>query len=167
MSEEPRDILQTIPFFADVLTADELDELAVRAYFIEWPKGATPIEEDGPGRSMFVIASGEAVVTVHGDPEPIAQLGRGAIVGEMSLLTGARRAATVTAASDVEAIEINKEALAHVLKSSPTLVDRFAALVDKRQRDLHRAAGDGAWGMIRPGKAEMAATIRAFFSKTI
>ncbi|HVZ14984.1 MAG TPA: cyclic nucleotide-binding domain-containing protein [Bauldia sp.] len=164
---EPRDILKTIPFFAEVLTPDELDELAVRAYFIEWPKGATPIEEDGPGKSMFVIGSGEALVTIAGEKEPIARLSKGDIVGEMSLLTGARRSATVTAASDVEAMEINKEALAHVLKTSPTLVDRFAELIDRRQRRLHKLAGSGAWGMHNPGKAETARMIRAFFSSAI
>ena len=161
---EPRDILKTIPFFSQVLTPAELDELAVRAYFIEWPNGATPIEEDGPGKSMFVIASGEARVTIAGEAQPIARLGKGDIEGEMSLLTGARRSATVTAVSDVEALEINKQALAHVLKTSPTLVDRFAELIDRRQRHLHRLAGSGAWGMHNPGKTETANMIRAFFS---
>ncbi len=164
---EPRDILKTIPFFSEVLTPDELEELAVRAYFIEWPKGATPIEEDGPGKSMFVIDSGEALVTIAGETQPIARLGKGDIVGEMSLLTGARRSATVTAATDVEAIEINKEALAHVLKASPTLVYRFADLIDRRQRHLHRLAGSSAWGMHNPGKAETAKMIRAFFGSAI
>jgi CRP-like cAMP-binding protein len=163
---EPRDILKTIPFFAEVLTTDELDELSVRAYFIEWPEGATPIEEDGPGKSMFVIASGEATVTLAGEAQPIARLRKGDIVGEMSLLTGARRSATVTATSTVEAIEINKAALAHVLKTSPTLVERFAGLIDRRQRHLHKLAGSGAWGLHNPGKAETASMIRGFFSDT-
>ncbi len=164
---EPGDILKTIPFFSEVLDAHEIDMLATRAYFVDYAEGAKPIVEDAPGHAMFVIVSGEANVTVHGESEPVARLGKGAIVGEMSLLTGARRSATVTAATPLKVIEVNKEALAHVLKHSPNLVDRFAALIDRRQRDLDRLAGGTAWGMLRMGKAEVAATIRSFFGKTI
>lgn len=164
---EPRAVLKTIPFFAGVLDDAEIDMLAARAYFLDFPKGATPIEEDAPGQAMFVIVSGQALVSVHGEDEPVARLGSGDIVGEMSLLTGARRSATVTAATPLRVIEINKDALAHVLKQAPDLVDRFAALIDRRQRELDKLAGGSAWGMMRMGKIEIAATIRAFFGKTI
>jgi CRP-like cAMP-binding protein len=164
---EPRDVLRTVPFFADVLDAAELDELAARAFFVKFPAGATPIEEDAPGHAMFVVASGDAAVFVHGDPEPIASLGKGDIIGEMSLLTGARRSATVRAVSALELIEVNKQALAHVLERSPDLVERFAALIVRRQHELDRLAGGSAWGMMRLGKAEMATTIRSFFANTI
>jgi CRP-like cAMP-binding protein len=164
---EPLTVLKTVPFFSDVLDLEEVEELATRAHFIHFPAGATPIEEDAPGNAMFVVVSGEARVTVHGLDEPVATLTKGDIVGEMSLLTGARRSATVTAATPLEVIEVNKQALAHVLKSSPDLVERFAALIEKRQHALDKLAGGSAWGMMRLGKAEMAATIRSFFGKTI
>lgn len=164
---EPRDILKTIPFFADVLDGPEIEELAAKAYFIRFPEGSTPIEEDAPGHAMFVVVSGAADVTVHGVDEPVARLGKSDIVGEMSLLTGARRSATITAVTPLEVIEVNKEALAHVLKQSPDLVERFAALIEKRQHALDRLAGGSAWGMMRLGKAEMAATIRSFFANTV
>jgi len=164
---EPRDVLKATPFFAEVLDDAEIDMLTARAHFISFQKGATPIEEDGPGHAMFVIVSGEALVSVRGESEPVARLGKGDIVGEMSLLTGASRSATVTAGTPLEVIEVSKPALAHVLEHSPGLVERFAALIDRRQRELDRLAGGSAWGMLRMGKAEMAATIRSFFGKTI
>jgi CRP-like cAMP-binding protein len=162
---EPQDFLKTIPFFGEVLDDDEIARLAARAHFVDFQEGATPIEEGGPGQAMYVIVSGEALVTIADDPKPVATLGRGDIVGEMSLLTGARRSATVTAKTALEVIEISKQALAHVLEHSPDLVDRFAALLERRQRQLDRIAGGNAWGMLHPGKAEMASTIRAFFRK--
>lgn len=164
---EPLDVLKTVPFFSDVLDGEEVTELATKAYFIRFQQGSKPIEEDAPGHAMFVVVSGEADVTVHGVDEPVARLGPGSIVGEMSLLTGARRSATVTAVTPLEVIEVNKEALAHVLKQSPDLVERFAALIEKRQHALDKLAGGSAWGMMRLGKAEMAATIRSFFANTI
>jgi CRP-like cAMP-binding protein len=164
---EPIDVLKDVPFFNEVLETDEVEELAAKAYFIHFQPGSKPIEEDAPGHAMFVIVSGEANVTVHGVDEPVARLGPGSIVGEMSLLTGARRSATVTAVTAIEVIEVNKQALAHVLKQSPDLVERFAALIEKRQHALDKLAGGSAWGMMRLGKAEIAATIRSFFANTI
>ena len=57
---DPRTILKSTPFFADVLDDAELGMLATRAHFVSFAKGATPIEEDGPGHAMFVIVSGKA-----------------------------------------------------------------------------------------------------------
>ena len=162
---EPVEVLRTVPFFADVLTAEELEQLADHARFVAFPEGATPIEEDGPGHAMYVVASGEAVVSVDGEAEPVARLGPGAVVGEMSLLTGARRSATVTAAAPLEMIEVSKQALAHVLANSPDLVDRFAAMIHRRQMELDKLAGGSAWGMLRQGKVELAYTIRDFYEK--
>jgi CRP-like cAMP-binding protein len=162
----PGEILKSTPFFTEVLDPAEIDALATRARFISYLKGATPIEEDGPGHSMFIIVSGRVSITVHGDPEPIATLGPGDIVGEMSLLTGARRTATVTALEPVEVIEVNKQAFAHVLEGSPTLVDRFAKMLARRQRELDRSAG-GPWGLMRPGRAELHQLISSFFGKAI
>jgi CRP-like cAMP-binding protein len=161
----PRDILKSTPFFADVLTDAELDMLAARARFLAFPKGATPIEEDAPGTSMFVLSKGKVSVSVTGDASPIATLGAGDIVGEMSLLTGARRSASVTALEPVEVLEVNKDALAHVLSQSPTLVGRFVEMLLRRQRELDRIAGGSAWGMMRPHREELETLIRMFFGR--
>lgn len=161
----PRDILKSAPFFGDFLTDEEIDMLAARARFLSFPKDATPIEEHAPGTSMFVIAKGKVNVTVAGDPAPVAKLGPGDIVGEMSLLTGARRTATVTTLEPVEVLEVNKEALAHVLSNSPTLVGRFVEMLLRRQRALDRIAGGSAWGMVRPGKDELTGMITGFFRR--
>lgn len=154
----PRDILKSTPFFADVLTDDEIDMLAARAHFIAFAQGAAPMEEDAPGTSMFVIAKGKVGVTVAEDAAPLATLGP----GDMSLLTGARRSATVTALEPVEVLEVNKDALAHVL--SPTLVGRFVDMLIRRQRMLDRIAGGSAWGLVRPSRDELAALIAKFFA---
>lgn len=159
----PVDTLRMTPFFAEVLDENELAMLASRAHYVGYAKGATPIEEDGAGHAMFVIVSGEASVTVMGDDRPIATLAAGDIFGEMSLLTGARRSATVTALTPLETLEISKPALAHVLEHSPSLVDRFVAMLNKRQRELDRAAGGHSWGTLRLGRAELASMIRSFF----
>jgi len=162
---EPRALLKNTPFFAEVLDDAELDLLASHAHFLTYQKGATPVEEDGPGHAMFVVVSGEAAVTVLGEPDPVATLGPGSIFGEMSLLTGARRAATVTATTRLEVLEISKQALAHVLEHSPSLVERFAVMISRRQGELDRLAGGHAWGMLRLGRGELTSLIRSFFGR--
>jgi CRP-like cAMP-binding protein len=163
---QAREILKSTPFFAEVLDDAEVTTLADRAREVTYEKGARLIEEDGPGHSMFVIMDGDAVVSVHDDPEPVATLSKGAIVGEMSLLTGAPRSATVTAETKVTALEIDKAALANVLWMSPTLVARFVAMLYRRQKELDKLHGGAAWGMIRPGKAELTRLIETFYGTT-
>ena len=159
----PRDILKSTPFFAEVLTDPEIDMLATRAHFLAFPAGATPIEENAPGTSMFVVGRGRMAVSVVGEPSPLATVGPGDIVGEMSLLTGSRRSATITAVEPTEVLEVNKEALAHVLAHSPTLVGRFVDMLVRRQRILDRIAGGAAWGVMRLHRDEIEAAIRRFY----
>ena len=63
-------------------------------------------------------------------------------------------------------VEVNKQALAHVLEKSPTLVGRFVELLLRRQRELDRLAGGQRLGNAGgPGKAELAGMIGAFFGR--
>lgn len=160
-----REILETVPFFREALDDKELTILAGHARTHTLEKGESLISEDRPGHSMFVIVDGEVEVTVKGETDPLAKLLKGAIVGEMSLLTGTPRNATVTALSTVEVVEVDKAALANVLWMSPGLVDRFVEMLFRRQLELDRAMGGVAWGTLRPGKAELAEMIRTFYQR--
>ena len=92
---------------------------------------------------MFVIESGQVAVKVG---SAVTDLFAGDFLGEMSLLTGAPRNATVTAVEPVAAYEIRKHVLAPVLAGSPTLVERLAETMEKRQIDsiAPMAAAPGA-----------------------
>ena len=91
--------------------------------------GEALITEDRPGHSMFVVVDGDFEVTIKGDADALAKLEKGAVVGEMSLLTGTPRSATVTAVREGEVLEVDKAALANVLWMSPGLVDRFVDML--------------------------------------
>jgi CRP-like cAMP-binding protein len=160
-----REILESVPFFREALDDKELTILAGHARTHTLEKGEALISEDRPGHSMFVIVEGEVEVTVKGETDPLARLDKGAIVGEMSLLTGTPRNATVTALNKVEVVEVDKAALANVLWMSPGLVDRFVEMLFRRQLELDRAMGGVAWGTLRPGKAELAEMIRTFYQR--
>jgi CRP-like cAMP-binding protein len=137
---DPREFLSKIPLFGDALNAEQLAFLAKesRAAFF---RGGTRLMNQGDfGGSMFVIVDGQVGVTfVDGDAreQTVATLGPGDVVGEMSLFTGDRRTATVAAVSNVNAIEITKWSLERVFAKAPELVDKFAAVLAKRQAELN------------------------------
>jgi CRP-like cAMP-binding protein len=101
----------------------------------------------------------------RGGDQRVATLGPGDIVGEMSLLTGSRRSATVTALGKVRAIEIDKAALEPAFAASRKLFDRFAAMAEQRNGELRRRHADAArWNSVGLGRAEIAARMTAFYS---
>jgi hypothetical protein len=102
--DEPRlQLLREVPVFAELpLTAFE--RLAGGLEPLSFAPGETIMREGEPGDRFVVIASGEVEVSAAG--RPIQHLGRGAGLGEISLLRRSPRTATVTAVSAVGAFAI-------------------------------------------------------------
>lgn len=160
---DARQVIAANPFFAEVLDDAEISALARRALKRDFGHGLELIREDDSGSSLFIIVSGEVDVLAGGQRgKRVARLGPGAFVGEMSLMTGERRSATVIAASDVTALEVTAPGLAPILDASPELVDRFAAVLEKRQAGLDRAFSSGGLGIL--GAGGFAELIRGFFA---
>jgi CRP-like cAMP-binding protein len=161
-----REFLGSIPFFADVLDAGQLEVLAAGAKRTEFDHGSAIVHEHDAGSSMFAISSGTVEVSTHhaGMSSHVAVLHAGDIVGEMSLLTGARRSATVTACGPVVALEIDHSALQPILAASPALFDRFAMMLDQRRADLDRIHGDGFWNLYGLPRDHIAPAIRRLFA---
>lgn len=162
-----RGILNSTAFFDVVLDAAQLDALAGAVKVVHFGKRDVIVRERDLGASMFVLVEGKVAVSVHapGGDKTVATLGPGEVVGEMSLFTGDRRSATVTALGRVTAIEITKEALAPILAASPVLVERFATLVEQRHAELmNRNKEARRYISVGVGRAEIAARMTAFYS---
>lgn len=158
---ERRDHLSTIRLFARALDADQLDELAAKARPVVFPAGAVLMTSGDFGNAMYVVVEGTVTVELideQGAEREIADLGKGDIVGEMSLMTGARRNATVIAKTDVETLEITKVALEEIFARAPVLVDRFSVVLARRQTELDRIASETAHSA-----DDVAGQIRRFF----
>ena len=117
------------------------------------------------GQSLFAIVSGKVNVFVsHAPDHPIASLGAHEIFGEMSLLTGAPRSATVRAETYAEVLEIGKDGLQKVIARRPELSERLAELVNKRQAALASLPAAGKSGPVSPAdNSSLAQRIRQFF----
>ena len=84
---------------------------------------------------MFIMLRGTVHVTVNrnGSPIRLGSMRRGDCFGEMSLLTGEPRSATVRADSDCEVLEISKEVMGEVMRESPECLTRLSEILAKRK----------------------------------
>jgi CRP-like cAMP-binding protein len=114
---------------------------------------------------MIIITDGMVSVSLGNrkGKRTVATLGKGEFVGEMSLMTGAPRTATVTVESPLTALEIDRSAIQPLLAGNPRLFDRFAEILEKRRRELDKLYGPGVWPFSEPRHSDLAVVIRTYF----
>ncbi len=117
------------------LSDEQLDSLLPRGKAVHFGRGETVIQQGADGDSMFVLVDGQANVVVqqNGSPRSVAVLNSGDCFGEMSLLTGEKRNASVIANQDCELVEIGKTVLGRSLKENPELLKQLSELLARRQ----------------------------------
>jgi small-conductance mechanosensitive channel/CRP-like cAMP-binding protein len=129
-------LLGRVGLFSGFDTA-ALDLLAQQAEVRVVPANAVVIEQDDDkGTSMFVIVEGNLGVRVRGADGIAREVGHlqpGAFFGEMSVLTGQKRSATVYAVGDAVLYEITKQHIASLLDSNPGLATILSRTVAERQ----------------------------------
>ena len=92
------DILKKVPLFAE-LDDRELQEIASQMRERKFAAGDTVTQEGAGGAGFFIVESGDAGVTVAGEER--GSIGGGDYFGEIALLTGSDRTATITAKTDM------------------------------------------------------------------
>jgi len=100
------------------------------------------VREGDAGSSMFLVVSGRVAVSVHGgtgESRRLTILEPGAAFGEISLLTGDPRTATVRAMTETTLLEIEKETLAPILQDHPSLVESLERSMQERRRGTTEA----------------------------
>ena len=163
-TDDIRQALQKVSLFSDVLSANQLADLARDCSPLFFLAGTILMGQGDLAASMFCITDGIvsiAFVDARDQRREIRQLGAGSVVGEIELLTGARRLATVTAVTHVRALEISKGALENAFARSPDLIEAFASVLAIRQAMLEQIAHHGAG----PLQIRLLRQIRKAFSR--
>jgi CRP-like cAMP-binding protein len=108
--------------------------------------GEVIVKQGNPGDSMFVVGTGGASVVLEPDRRPVATIERGGYFGEMSLLTGEARTATVLARGDTLVLEIDADVFRRIATVSPDAVERIGVAAATRRAELNvvRAAPGAA-----------------------
>ena len=134
--------LKRVELFAQ-MTDDELRKLAERLRYAPFAKGNVIAKQGTPAQHwLFIIISGEAEVYlegVGGEKRILNVLSNGAFFGEMSLMTGSPRVATVIAKTDVECYRLDKEAFEEILLARPGIAEEVSHVLVSRRMQLDSA----------------------------
>ncbi len=119
---------------------DGLTRLAERGQSRVFPMGSLLMRQGEPADTLYVILSGRVRVDrSHPDlvlPVPLAELGPGEVVGEMGLLDGEPRSATVTAIEDTETLELDAADLAYTVLRHPEVSTSLLRTLSRRLRSV-------------------------------
>ncbi|MEQ1507658.1 MAG: mechanosensitive ion channel family protein, partial [Myxococcota bacterium] len=137
---DARRLLDRVGLF-DPLTADEKDQLAPRLRHAPYCDGEIVTREGDTAHWLYLLAAGRVRVsaTVDGASSTVANLDAPALFGEMGLMTGEPRAATVAAASPVECWRLDKADFDEFLRNRPAIAHDLSAVLAERRSGLSDA----------------------------
>ena len=117
-------------------TTRELDLIARAGTDIVMTAGTTIIDQGQTGREAFIVLDG--TVSVRRNGRRVAELGPGAMIGELSLLDHGPRTATVTCDTDCELFVLDQRHFMGVLHDTPQLAARLLAHLARMVREMDR-----------------------------
>lgn len=127
------DTLKNIELFSE-LSAKELRDVAKLMTPVAVKAGRDLTVEGEPGREFMIILEGTATVRRNG--RVVATLGPGDFFGEMAVIAGVPRTATVTADTDMTLEALNRREFSTLLDESPKLAKKILVGAVKRLYDL-------------------------------
>ncbi len=156
--------LSSIDLFSP-LTEDELHELAGRMSPQTYVEGSLLARQGETGDQLYLIVSGRVVVWLEsrGGRQRLAELGPGDIVGEMSLMTGEPRRATLTASGSLVTYVLAKSDFQDILEQRPELAEAFAQLLAQRNKELTEARDNAPGNRTQHDETAILAHIRRLF----
>ena len=164
-------LLKRIALF-ERLEADEIASIAGTMRQRRFEAGDVVIEQHAEGDSMFFVVEGllEVLVPVDGQAEPlrVGQMAAGDFFGEMSLLTGAPRSATVRAVVATVAFEITRDDIHELITGRPEVARRISRIIAERQAEGESARDQASVAALEKETSSVAdkifARISGFFS---
>ncbi|MCK4671523.1 MAG: mechanosensitive ion channel family protein [Candidatus Aegiribacteria sp.] len=130
-----------------LLNDEQILKLAESSSKHLYSKGEALVHQGDSGDSLLIISNGKVEVYISDDSgrkTHLADLQEGDYFGEMSLLTGEPRSASVSAVSETEVIVVKKDGLADLLETEPTILEPLSEMLEKRLEDLSSRVMDRA-----------------------
>jgi CRP-like cAMP-binding protein len=153
-----KEFLHRLPLFSG-LSDEELDELYGMSETVELRAGQVLLKEGDPGNSLFIATEGEFEISRRTGERDVVIAGSGAgdVIGEISLLEGSPRTATVRAVSDARLVRISRETFTRLLERSPSASLAMLRTVTVRLRNteamLRQSEKMAALGTLSAGLA--------------
>ena len=160
------EMLRGVDMFAE-LSDDEKAEIAERLQYAPFARGDIITKQGDASHWLYIVAFGEAEVLYElpdSPPRVVGTLHAGQFFGEMGLLAGEARYATVMAKTDVECYRLDKAAFQGLLLSRPGIAEEVSRVIGSRRGDLDQAREAFAIARNSPGQpVDLLARIRRFF----
>ena len=123
------DVLRSVPLFSG-MTDRSIATISELAQPIAFEAGATLVAQGDPGDTFIVITTGAA--TVEQDGQRIRDLGPGDFLGEISLIDGGPRTATVVATEPIDGLVIDCQGFRRLMDDFPVVrLDLVTALTER------------------------------------
>lgn len=132
--------LATVDLFRH-LTDEELKALAAHLVHSPFARGDIITRQGSTAHWLYILIAGDAEVWLEGtdgERRLLSTLHEGAVFGEMGLMTGEPRRATVIAATDVDCYRLDKTGLATILKARPAIADEISHILAAREVELEQ-----------------------------
>ena len=130
-----------MPIFA-ALSEGEKGEIAERLQYAPFARGDAITKQGNAAHWLYLLAFGEAEVHYEprpGSPQLVGAVQAGQFFGEMALINGEARSATVTAKTDVECYRLDRGAFQELLRARPELASEVRRIIGARKSDLDQA----------------------------
>jgi CRP-like cAMP-binding protein len=126
--------------------------------------GEAIVRQDAEGDSMFVLMKGSARVVLEPSGQEVAVIPAGGCFGEMSMLTGDRRSATVRAIGDVAVLEISAKDFRELALANPGLLDHVSTMMSDRRSGLEDARATAAAVVVPQVRQDFIARMKRFLT---
>ncbi|HEY5897376.1 MAG TPA: mechanosensitive ion channel family protein [Burkholderiales bacterium] len=162
------EMLRGVDLFT-VLSEDEITEVAERLQYAPFARGDVITKQGNIADWLYVIMFGEAEVRYEppqgGTPQVIGTLRPGQFFGEMALLTGDARSATVVAKTDVECYRLDRPSFQGLLLSRPEIAEGMSRVISARRPGLEKVREAFATqpGPVAVEETDLLTRIRRFF----
>jgi len=154
-------LLAGVDLFAG-LSDEARHEIARSVRSRTFGNGESIVRQGEPGESMFIVGSGRAVVVLEPDRREVAAIESGGYFGEMSLLTGEPRTATVIARGDTVVLEIDADLFRHLAGTSPQAIEQVGVAAAARRIELDKVRATGAGSAVADAPASFLSRMRRF-----
>lgn len=162
--------INAVELFARLSEAEK-QHLAQRLIPAPFARGDIITRQGAVAHWLYVMVTGEAEAwwqPPEGARRLLEKRGPGSVFGEIGLMTGAPRRATVIASTDVEAYRLDKEGFQSIIQQRPELADSLSGILERRlqrfaELEQGYSAGQGEPGQRTPGSAAIGRKIREFF----